>query len=42
MSRYYLMKKYLKWDDEEINKNVKGMKKDVELGLRTDTSEGGY
>ena len=42
MSRYYLMKKYLKWNDEEIDKNVKGMKKDKELGLRESSDEGSY
>ena len=38
MSRYYLMKKYLKWDDEEVKKNVEGMKKDKELGLKSEDS----
>lgn len=33
MSKYYLMKRYLKWDDEEIQENVKGKKKDTQLGL---------
>ena len=43
MSRYYLQKKYLKWDDEEITKNVEGMKKDKELGLRKEEDSGsGY
>jgi len=40
MSRYYLMKKYLKWSDEEITKNVEGMKKDKDLGLRDEESSG--
>jgi len=30
-SKYYLMKKYLHWSDDEINENVKGLKKDKEL-----------
>jgi len=38
ISRYYLMKKYLKWDDEEIRKNVEGMKKDKEFGFRNEDS----
>ncbi len=33
MSKYYLMKRYLKWDDEEIQANVDGKKKDTQLGL---------
>jgi hypothetical protein len=33
MSKYYLMKRYLKWDDEEIQANVAGKKKDTQLGL---------
>jgi len=33
MSKYFLMKKYLKWDDETIKNNVEGFKKDKELGL---------
>jgi hypothetical protein len=36
MSKYYLMKKYLKWDDDEIKSNVQGMKKDKELGFSTE------
>jgi len=38
-SRYYLLKKYMNWSDEEIKTNQDGMKKDKELGLRKD--EGG-
>jgi len=41
MSKYYCMKKYLKWTDEEIQANVDGMKKDVELGFREANDEGG-
>jgi len=33
-STYYLMRKYLKWTDEEILENVKMKKKDKELGLK--------
>lgn len=36
MSKYYLMKKYLKWSDDEIDANVKGMKKDKELGFQVE------
>ena len=39
MSRYYLMTRYLKWDDEEIKANVDGKAKDVKLGLAQE--EGG-
>jgi hypothetical protein len=30
-SKYYLMKKYLKWSDDEIEENVKDIKKDKEM-----------
>ena len=33
MSKYYLMKKFLKWTDDDIQENVDGLKKDKELGL---------
>jgi hypothetical protein len=39
MSKYYLMKRYLKWGDEEIQANVEGKKKDINLGLAQE--EGG-
>ena len=39
-SKYYLMKRYLRWDDEEIKANVEGKKKDVDLGL-AEAEEGG-
>lgn len=42
MSKYYLMKRYLKWDDEEINANVDGKKKDKELGLAEEEDGGGF
>jgi hypothetical protein len=32
-SKYYLMRKYLDWTDEEIKENVDGFKKDRELGF---------
>ena len=38
-SRYYLMKRYLKWDEEEIQANADGKKKDIKLGLAEE--EGG-
>lgn len=34
MSKYYLMKKFLKWTDEDIAENVECMKKDKALGLK--------
>jgi hypothetical protein len=33
MSKYFLMRKYLMWDDKTIRNNVEGFKKDKELGL---------
>ena len=30
-SKYYLMKKYLHWNEDEINDNVKGLEKDKDL-----------
>lgn len=41
MSKYYLMKRYLKWDDEEIQANVEGKQKDVKLGLAEEEGGGG-
>jgi hypothetical protein len=41
MSKYYLMKRYLKWDDEEIQANVEGKKMDVKLGLAEEGEGGG-
>jgi hypothetical protein len=40
-SKYYLMKRYLRWDDEEIKANVEGKKKDVDLGLAEEEGGGG-
>ena len=48
MSKYYMMKKYLKWDETEIKENSDGLKKDVELGFKegpdeeTETGGGGF
>jgi hypothetical protein len=42
MSKYYLMKRYLKWDDEEIQANVDGKQKDIKLGLAEEEGGGGY
>jgi hypothetical protein len=33
-SKYYLMKTYLRMTDEEIQENVEGLKKDIELGFK--------
>ena len=41
MSKYYLMKRYLKWSEEEIQENVDGKKKDVDLGLAEEEGGGG-
>jgi hypothetical protein len=32
-SKVYLMRRYLKWDDEEIRENAEGRKKDIKLGF---------
>lgn len=32
-SKYFLLKKYLLWSDDEIKKNQEGMKKDIKYGL---------
>jgi hypothetical protein len=32
-SKYYLMKRYLGWTEEEIKENADSKKKDKELGL---------
>lgn len=42
ISKYYLMKKFLKWTDEDIEENVKGLKKDKEKGFTAEESQGGY
>ena len=40
-SKYYLMKRYLRWDDEEIKDNADGRKKDLELGFSEEEGGGG-
>jgi len=42
MSKYYLMQRYLKWDDEEIQANVDGKQKDIKLGLAEEESGKGF
>lgn len=45
MSKYFLMKKFLKWDETEIKENSEGLDKDVELGFRegpSDEGDGGF
>lgn len=42
MSKYYLMKRYLKWDDEEIQANVEGKQKDIKYGLAEEEGGTGY
>ncbi|NIU00536.1 MAG: hypothetical protein GWN01_06230 [Nitrosopumilaceae archaeon] len=39
-SKYYLMKRYLKWTDDEIQANADGFKKDKELLPDDDTGFG--
>jgi len=39
-SKYYLMKRYLKWDDEEIKENAESRKKDINLGF-SEADDGG-
>ena len=41
ISKYHLMKRFLKWSDDDIKENVEGLKKDRELGL-TSEDGGGY
>lgn len=40
MSKYFLMKKFLKWDDQEIKDNVAGRKMDEKFGFNAD--DGGF
>jgi hypothetical protein len=42
MSKYYLLKRYLKWSEEDILSNIEGKKKDKELGLVKEEDEGGF
>jgi len=39
-SVYMLMKKYLRWTDDEIQENLEGKKKDLELGLKSEEDSG--
>lgn len=41
-SRYYLMKRFLKWSHEEIMENVECKKKDIELGLAEESEDKGF
>lgn len=36
MSKYFLMKQFLQWDEETIKENAEGLKKDKDLGFTTD------
>lgn len=38
-SKYYLIKRYLKWSDEDINDNMECKKKDIKLGLSQENDE---
>jgi hypothetical protein len=42
ISKYYLMKKFLKWSDEDIQENVDGLKKDQDYGFTSEDSGGGF
>lgn len=39
-SKYYLIKKYLKWSDEDIEENYKGFEMDKKYGLSSDMDDG--
>jgi hypothetical protein len=41
-SKYYMMKKYLKWTEDEIKDNAEGIPKDIEFGFREAPEEGGF
>lgn len=41
ISKYYLMKHFLKWTDDDIQENVKGLAKDKEKGFAEDEDMGG-
>jgi len=41
-SKYYLMRRFLQWSDEEIKENVEGFKKDKDLGLKEEDSGRGW
>lgn len=40
-SKYYLMKRYLRWDDEEIKENADSRKKDIDFGFAEEEGGGG-
>jgi hypothetical protein len=40
-SKSYLMKKYLEWDEDEIQENAAGLKEDLKIGLTKEEPEGG-
>jgi len=42
MSKYFLMKKFLRWSDEEIKENVEGKKMDEKYGFKSEDSMGGF
>lgn len=39
-SKYYLLKKFMEWDEDEIKENAEGLKKDKELGLKSEDGGG--
>ena len=41
ISKYFLMKRFLRWSDDDIDENVKGLKKDQELGFAGEDGGGG-
>jgi hypothetical protein len=42
ISKYYLMTKFLKWSEEDIQENVDGLKKDQKLGFNEQEDGGGF
>jgi len=42
ISKYFLMKRFLKWSEDDIQENVKGLKKDKELGFVDEDGGGGF
>lgn len=42
ISKYFAQKKFLRWDEETIRENIKGLRKDKELGLVSDEGRGMY
>ncbi len=41
-SKYYLMKRFLRWDDEEIKENADCRKKDINFGFAEEDGGGGF